>query len=105
MGNIWTYGSSNQLNKLARLRPNDFLEFVVTASDPLGAELHYALTVTGHHHNPAWQDSNVLSLVITSEHVRKDFGVMLWLKSPRSFHAIGEYDDSITFTYEVLPPL
>ena len=79
VGNIWTYGSSTNLNKLTRLRPDDSLEFVVTASDPLGAELQYALTVTGHHHNPTWQDSNVLSLVITSSHVRRDFGVRYWI--------------------------
>lgn len=103
-GNIWIYGASNISKAKTILRPGDILEFIVTASDPLGAELQYALTVTGHHHNPAWQGDNVLSLVILDNHVRKDFGVMLWLRSPRDFHAIGDYDDSVTFTYEVLPP-
>ena len=104
IGHIWTYGISKSTNVPTRLRPSDILEFVVTASDPMGADLQYALTVTGHHHNPDWQDSNVMSLTILDTYVRKDFGVMLWLRSPREFHAVGEYDDSVTFTYEVLPP-
>ncbi|MBW4440682.1 MAG: hypothetical protein KME10_05480 [Plectolyngbya sp. WJT66-NPBG17] len=104
LGNTWTYGQTNRSNHLYRLRPGDFIEFIITASDPIGGNLQYALTVTGYHHNPNWQDSNTLSLTIEASHVRRDFGVMLWLRSLREFHAIGDYDDSVTFQYEVLPP-
>ncbi len=104
VGNIWTYGASNLPIAKTILRPRDILEFIVTASDPLDAELQYGLTVTGHHANPAWQSSNVMSLVILDNYVRRNFGVMFWLRSPRDFHAVGDHDDSVTFIYEVLPP-
>lgn len=104
LGNIWTYGHTSSNKSLYRLRPGDFIEFVVTASDPLGSDLQYAFTVTEHHHNPNWQDDNTLFLTIESSHVRKEFSVMLWLRSLREFHALSNYDDSVTFTYEVLPP-
>ena len=91
--------------RTTRLRPGDVLDFVVTASDPLGSDLEYAITVSGHHHNPPWQRSNQLSLTIAKEHVMNAFSVMLWIRSPREFHACGYYDDSSTFVYEVLPPI
>ena len=102
LGNISIYGQTERSDHL--LRPGDFIEFIITASDPIGGNLQYALTVTGYHHNPNWQDSNTLSLTIEDSHVRRDFNVMLWLRSLREFHAIGDYDDSVTFQYEVLPP-
>lgn len=85
------------------LRPGDFIEFVVTAADPMEANLQYALTITGNHYNPSWQNSNALNLTINSSNVRNDFGVMIWLKSLRDYHAKGDFDDSVTFIYTVLP--
>lgn len=102
LGNIFTYGQLIRKSK-HNVRPGDVIDFVITASDPLGEELQFAITVTGHHHNPDWQNSNTFRLTIDKEHIRKDFGVMFWLRSLRDYHANGEYDDSITFVYDILP--
>ncbi len=103
VGNGITDGGILQC-RTTRLRPGDVLDFVVTASDPLGSDLEYAITVSGHHHSLAWQRSNHLSLTIAKEHVMKAFTVILWIRSPREFHAQSYYDDSSTFVYEILPP-
>jgi len=103
LGNIFTYGrrlGKSQYN----LRPGDSIDFVITASDPVGDNLQFAMTLTVHHHNPNRQDENIFRLDINKEHVRQDFGVMIWLRSLREYHARGEYDDSVTFCYDVLPP-
>lgn len=101
LGNILTYGGSKKTHCV--LRVGDTIDFLVTASDPLGGDIEYASTVTGHHHNPPWQRENNFSLTLDESHVRRSFGVMLWMRSLRDYHANGYYDDSSTFNYDVLP--
>lgn len=101
IGNILTYGGSKNTSNI--LRVGDTIEFLVTASDPLGGEIEYALTVTGHHHNPEWQKENSFEFTFNNSHIRKTFGIMLWIRCCREHHAHGYYDDSSTFTYDVLP--
>jgi len=69
------------------LHIGDVVEFVVTASDPLGANLQYFLG-EGFGIKDNW----------------KDFTVGLFVRSPREYHAKGHYDDVVYFEYEVLPP-
>ncbi len=102
LGNIITYGQKKNQN-LFNLKPNDIIDFVITASDPLGEKLEFAMTITGQHHNPKWQEENTFNLKINNSHIRMGFGVMFWLKSPRKFHAKDQYDDSVTFEYNILP--
>lgn len=102
LGNIHTYGGSKKTTNVVRV--GDEIEFVITASDPLGGEISYAMTVSGHHHGQNWQNGNSFSLRFNESHVRRQFSLMLWIRSDRKYHANGESDDSVTFLYDVLPP-
>ena len=103
LGNIYTFGQTAFIFTKMCLRIGDVVEFVVTASDPLGANLQYGLSVSLVNEDN-WQDSNVMALTIEKKNVRKDFTVSLCVRSPREYHANGHYDDSVCFRYEVLPP-
>jgi hypothetical protein len=101
-GNVYTYGDDNVFTE-TRLRVGDVIDFVITATDPFGESLQYTLVSV----DVPWQDSNVISLRLTEEHVARRFQVMLAIRSNRQFHAIkgfNDYDDSVIFNYEVLPP-
>jgi len=87
LGNIYTFGNTAFLKTKMCLHIGDVVEFVVTASDPLGANLQYFLG-EGFGIKDNW----------------KDFTVGLFVRSPREYHAKGHYDDVVYFEYEVLPP-
>ena len=99
LGNIYTYGDGNIFTGM-RLRVGDVIEFVITATDPLGEALQYSIMPS----LQSWQDGNVISLRLTERHVQQRFQVMLAVKSGRKFHANKDYDDGVIFNYEVLPP-
>jgi len=83
------------------LRPNDIIDFVITASDPCDAQLEYGIR-TNIDHNTSWQKENSFSIRI-EKYVRKNFIVSLYIKSPRKMRASGDYDDYVEFYYTVLP--
>ena len=103
LGDIYTFGGPPIVRTNICLHIGDIVEFVVTASDPLGADLQYQL-ILGLGEARDWQDSNVMALTIEKKHVRKEFEVMLSVRSHREYHAKGNYDDVVLFVYEVLPP-
>lgn len=88
----------------AHLRVGDALEFVVSATDPLGEPLSYKIRKIYGGDNDQWQENNVLNVPITAGDVRKDFKVAIYMRSPRQYHARGTWDDDVIFVYEVLPP-
>lgn len=102
IGNIYAYGETGSvIDTGMSLRVGDFIEFVITASDPMGEPLQYAIfnsLLT------RWQDNNIIQLTITEEDIQKRFSVMLIVKSMRKYHANKKYDDTVLFSYEVLPP-
>lgn len=102
LGNIYTFGNAVSINTKMCLHIGDVIEFVVTASDPLGANLQYRFIEYDGKFN--WQDSNVMALTIEKKDVRKDFSVSLLVRSPREYHANVYYDDMVGFMYEILPP-
>lgn len=103
-GNIYTIESaSNLVSTETKLRPGDTIEFVVTASDPLGENIEYQIKKYGSIFNK-WQKSNLLSIRITEKDVQKSFMVDISIRSRRKFHARGDDDDWVKFFYEVLPP-
>ena len=107
LGNQWVPGSPSSVNTGMALRPGDTLEFVVTARDPNGDDLEYRLDLTPIiivSDGDIWQDSNEFFLRLTEEHVAKIFRVHLYVRSRSGFHAHHNYDDLVTFFYEVLPP-
>jgi hypothetical protein len=101
LGNIWTPERSS-LTNATLLRPGDTIEYVVTATDPLGDELEYH----GHFDGEVftWQSSNIVTLVVTNDHVGKIRHFNIRIRSKREYHAYGYADDQVTFTYEILPP-
>lgn len=103
LGNIYTFGQTAFITTKMCLHIGDVVEFVITASDPLGANLQYCLQI-GYESVYNWQDSNIVALTIEKKNVRKEFTVSLSVRSLREYHAKGHYDDAVHFSYEVLPP-
>jgi hypothetical protein len=104
LGNVWVPGNSANITG-DRLRVGDALEIVVSATDPLGETLSYRIYRVYGAHPIQWQENNVLRLNITAEDVRRDFKVIVYMRSPRQYHAKGTWDDDVLFQYEVLPPM
>jgi hypothetical protein len=106
LGNIWVPSAGVALKSIFtknRLRPGDTLDFLVTASDPLGEEISFGVNVGGL--GPlVWQSTNEFSVQIGEKHVGNHFEVAFYVKSGRQYHARGMWDDKVDFNYVVLPP-
>jgi len=73
LGNIWTpEGSSIGIASGQILRPGDIIDYVITASDPMGQSLKYRLRY-GYLETKKWQTDNSLSLCIADRHISKTF--------------------------------
>jgi len=92
------------------LHVGDGIDFVVTASDPLGGKLLYGMTLHGHHGIPdQWQEQSSFRWTVTT--VARGYSVYFWIKSEREHHAHpGLYghaklasDDILHTHYDVLP--
>lgn len=105
LGNIWTPDHPTPFALITRmtLRVGDVLDFVVTASDPLGAELEYNVNINRGDLGP-WQKSNTFLLTLSDSHIGKDVLITFFIRSSRDFHAnnLG-YDHAIMFIYDILP--
>jgi hypothetical protein len=102
LGNIWVPGSTNPVQTKTILRPGDQLDYVVTASDPLGEPLRYGYAV-GRNFPIDWSDQPTSSLRVLPEHIGVRFKVCFYVASKREHHASQSYDDSVDFVYSVLP--
>ncbi len=105
LGHVWVPADDTRLifDTRARLRPGDPVEWVVSATDPMDDTLSYNAAITGGRET-GWQENNVLSLTMTNADVGRSCFVSIHIRSPREYHARGEYDDYLTFEYEVLQP-
>ncbi len=83
------------------LRPGDTLDFIITASDPLGGSLLFFATVG--YSDFRWQDANSFSITFSEADIGLSSRVYTYVKSGRDYHAVGEFDDYIRFFYTVLP--
>lgn len=104
LGNIWTPGAQFDLKQVDTglvLRPGDSVDYMVTARDPEGADLEYGIGVGGL--GPDWQKEPVFSVRFTESHITRLLILDLCVRSTRGYHAIGSYDDKVTFFYKVLP--
>lgn len=106
LGNVWTPNNKSGLDVFTKqvLRPGDKLDYVITASDPMGEELDYRLEVD-HRTTTEWQTTSEFSVEITEDHIGKHFSVGLEIKSRRSHHAMTHCDDEVLFHYSVLPKI
>ena len=114
-GNIWTSESNyTGVKTNILLRPGDEIEIVITGSDPLGEDIEYGY-LCGHAgfcimpQDTFWQDSfwqkeNSFKIRISEENIGDNFHIVFYIRSLRKYHANKDYDDSIVFYYNVLPP-
>ena len=96
-GNIWTPGKGHVPTETV-LYPGDILEFIITATDPLGGKLFYGL-----HPSSNWQDSNVITINIGEEHIGRPKTFLPMIKSERNYHAEGHLDAVVSFAYPIRP--
>lgn len=96
-GNIWVPGKGHIATE-SLLHPDDVLEFIITATDPLGGKLFYGL-----HPSTNWQESNIITIKITEEHIGKPKTFLPMIKSERRYHADGHLDDVVSFAYPIRP--
>ena len=89
-----------------KLRPGDKIDYVATASDPLGADLEYRLRLglLPSRLLTKWGKENNFTVEVQALDVGSYFGVEIEMRSPREFHAHHDYDDWVEFAYEVHPP-
>jgi Swt1-like HEPN len=85
------------------LRVGDLIQISVNASDPEGRLLMYKFAWMPDSIDPLWQTSNTVSMELRTQHIAKGFIVQACVRSDREYHAGGDYDDAITFYYDVLP--
>jgi len=102
-GNIFPSGTGLSVFTKTILRPNDVIEFVITASDPYDAQLEYGIRAEELNHNISWQKENSFSVKITEDCIKDSYHIGLYIISPRKHHAIGHCDDNVQFIYTVLP--
>ena len=106
LGNSWKLGQNDWVSTRLKLRPGDFLEHIVTATDPLQDTLFYQFTYNQGEpsHSEVWEIKNTSCYEIAKSDVGKLFFVYIKVKSNREYLARGKFDDGLMFTYEVLPP-
>jgi len=106
LGNIWVPGNDKSDLKAVRtniaLRPGDIVDFVVTATDPEGLLLQYAVDIPGLPPSK-WQSNSNLQFVVDESHISRIFGLEVSILSTRRYHARQLNDDSVIFLYNVLP--
>jgi hypothetical protein len=107
VGNIWVPGAPNSNLRYVRgeqlLRPGDVLDFVATATDPMGGPIEYSIGVDSDPRWP-WQQEGAFSVRVERRHVKRLCGISVRLRSTREYHARSEFDDEVEFVYTVLPP-
>jgi len=101
LGNVCTPQQKTNKTNLT-LRVGDKITFVVTASDPLGENLQYSLTTL---FDPGidWQESNVVEIILEDRHIAKDREFLVMIRSKRDYHASELNDDSVIYSYSILP--
>ncbi|MEX2411082.1 MAG: hypothetical protein WD607_06860 [Candidatus Paceibacterota bacterium] len=109
LGNNWSIGERNPLMTGNTLRPGNQLQFKVSATDPLGEILLFAISPMVHPYEIDWTDEGEFDLTIKDKHVQERLWITIAVKSSREFHAtsavrLGKVDDVVKFGYEVLPP-
>ncbi|MFN2507850.1 MAG: Swt1 family HEPN domain-containing protein [Chthoniobacterales bacterium] len=101
LGHSWIAGQAPIVTTDATLRVGDALEFATTATDPEGESLEYGFVF--HPGIATWGLENVFEIPITDAEIGRRKELVVMVKSPRSYHARGHFDDSVIFVYAVLP--
>lgn len=110
LGNTWSIGNSKSLNTGCKLRPNDLLQFTVSATDPMGDVLEYLVIPCVSPFEGKWSKEGNFDVIIKNNYIGEQFFINILVRSPRDYHAINnpvlghKVDDNVAFMYEVLPP-
>jgi len=99
LGNIWVQGDYTWLNTRKTLRVGDTIQFLITATDPLGEDLEYRC-LGGEFE---WKNSNTIEIKLTEKHIAKSSDFIIYVRSKRSYHASSGFDDTVRFSYQILP--
>jgi Swt1-like HEPN len=104
LGNIWASDQGLHTPCFTKhvLRPDDIIDYVVTASDPMGEALNYAMSIS-HKWPRTWQAENTFSYKVLEKDIGTSFCVSFHIQSPRAHHASGDEDHNVEFVYSVLP--
>jgi hypothetical protein len=102
LGNIWTPSDPQPIKTGMTLRVGDTVDFVITATDPLGETLLYSILPKNR--DRLWQEENYGSWTVSHDQVGHQVNVFLLVSSSRDYRAHDYYDDVVVFTYDVLPP-
>lgn len=97
-GSIWVPGENKSVETGLILRVGDYLEFIVTATDPNGGTLYYGL-----HPSYNWQTSNIIQIPITVNHIQRNQYFLVSIKNNQPYRANGNLDDCVSFSYQILP--
>jgi len=87
------------------LHVGDEVEFVVDAADPLGASLEYRFGVEhpGLVERSDWSSNNRWTWCVSTAHISRFATVIVHVRSPREYHAQGEFDAAQQQMFTVLP--
>ncbi|MDD4897860.1 MAG: Swt1 family HEPN domain-containing protein [Methanocellales archaeon] len=83
------------------LRPGDEVEFVITASDMEGGEIEFAMGKD--FCGGKWQKDNHFKWRIDDSDIGKKTDLTFYIRSMRKHHAMGDYDDFVNFSYNLIP--
>jgi len=98
LGGLWTPGKPRKVKTKQVVNAGDTLEYIVTANDPMEADLEYRI------YGQKWQVNNVILFQVNDAMVGKDRTIHLTIRSKRKYHAYPHgYDDRVSFVYDVVP--
>lgn len=101
VGHSWTPASSLSAVR-PKVREGDLIEFVVTATDPMGAPLEY-----GYKWHPLgsefWTTSNTFTLTVDRAEIGLLRELHIRIRGPREPRARHSCDDFAMFHYDILP--
>lgn len=101
LGRIWKpYSVTGMMPTTVRV--GDEVEYLVTATDPVGADLLYSCKK---HWSPFAQlsNSNNLKYKFSDQDIGRLIEVRLMIKGTQEHHAHPDCDDQVVFSYDVLP--
>jgi hypothetical protein len=90
LGTIWIKGDSGIIGTRKTVCQDDTIDFVITASDPLGEQLSYSVTIgsplgTASKRNANWREMNSASVTFKEAHVGLNTLVCFAVKSDGNF--------------------
>jgi HEPN superfamily Swt1-like protein len=102
LGATWIPGRGAVFSTPSTVRVADTIEFVVTATDPVGETIDFGYRIhpSG---GAAWGLPNCFQYTFQEGDIGKRKEFMVLIRSPRPNHAHSHFDDMAIFLYHILP--